>query len=67
MLSMGHKRAEAMLREILALPVDRAVLLFDPDLAGSDTLATAKALASAAETVPLLAVKLETMVKPSKS
>ena len=47
-LSMGSRRAEPMLREILALPVDRVVLLTDPDLAGSDTLATAGALAAAA-------------------
>lgn len=43
-LSMGPPTAEASLREALAMGVDRAVLLGDPLLAGSDTLATATAL-----------------------
>ena len=43
-LSMGPPTAEASLREALAAGADRAVLLCDPALAGSDTLATATAL-----------------------
>lgn len=44
MLCMGPPTAEATLRETLAAGADRAVLLCDPALAGSDTLATATAL-----------------------
>lgn len=47
-LSMGPPTAEASLREALAMGVDRSVLLCDPALAGSDTLATATALGAAA-------------------
>lgn len=43
-LSMGPPSAETALREALAMGVDRAVLLCDPALAGSDTLATSTAL-----------------------
>jgi electron transfer flavoprotein beta subunit len=43
-LSMGPSTAETTLREALAAGADRAVLLCDPALAGSDTLATATAL-----------------------
>ena len=43
-LSMGPPTADATLREALAAGADRAVLLSDPALAGSDTLATATAL-----------------------
>lgn len=43
-LSMGPPSAEASLREAMAAGADRAVLLCDPALAGSDTLATATAL-----------------------
>lgn len=43
-LSMGPPTADATLREALAAGADRAVLLSDPVLAGSDTLATATAL-----------------------
>lgn len=43
-LSMGPPTADATLREALAAGADRAVLLCDPALAGSDTLATATAL-----------------------
>ena len=43
-LSMGPPSAEAALREALATGADRAVLLCDPALAGSDTLATSTAL-----------------------
>ncbi len=42
--SMGPPTAEAILREALAAGADRAVLLSDPALAASDTLATATAL-----------------------
>lgn len=43
-LSMGPLSAEAGLREAMAAGADRAVLLCDPALAGSDTLATSTAL-----------------------
>ena len=43
-LSMGPPTAGATLREALASGADRAVLLCDPALAGSDTLATSTAL-----------------------
>ncbi len=43
-LSMGPPTADATLREALAAGADRAVLLCDAALAGSDTLATATAL-----------------------
>jgi electron transfer flavoprotein beta subunit len=43
-LSMGPPTADATLREALAAGADRAVLLSDPALAASDTLATATAL-----------------------
>lgn len=43
-LSMGPPTAAAALREALAAGADRAVLLCDPALAGSDTLATSTAL-----------------------
>lgn len=43
-LSMGPPTAGATLREALAAGADRAVLLCDPALAGSDTLATSTAL-----------------------
>jgi electron transfer flavoprotein alpha subunit len=46
-LSMGPPQAEATLREALALGARRAVLLCDRALAGSDTWATANALAAA--------------------
>ncbi|BBO67572.1 electron transfer flavoprotein subunit beta [Desulfosarcina alkanivorans] len=48
-LSMGPPTAEASLREALAAGADRAVLLCDPALAGSDTLATATALSAGAQ------------------
>lgn len=47
-LSMGPPTAEAVLREALAVGADRAVLLCDPALAGSDTLATSTALCAGA-------------------
>ena len=46
-LSMGPPTSETALREALAMGADRAVLLCDTALAGSDTLATARALAAA--------------------
>jgi electron transfer flavoprotein beta subunit len=45
-LSMGPPSAEASLREAMAAGADRAVLLCDPALGGSDTLATATALSA---------------------
>lgn len=47
-LSMGPPVAGAALAEARALGADRAVLLSDPALAGSDTLVTARVLAAAA-------------------
>ena len=47
-LSMGPARAEGTLRELIARGVDHAALLCDPACAGSDTLATARALSAAA-------------------
>jgi electron transfer flavoprotein alpha subunit len=46
-LSMGPPQAEAALREAVSLGAGRAVLLCDRVLAGSDTWATANALATA--------------------
>jgi electron transfer flavoprotein beta subunit len=46
--SMGPPTAEAALREAMALGADRAALLCDPVLAGSDTLATSTALCAGA-------------------
>jgi electron transfer flavoprotein beta subunit len=43
-LSMGPPASKFVLHEALAMGVDRAVLLSDPALAGSDTLATSSAL-----------------------
>ena len=45
--SMGIPAAAAMLRQVLALGVDDALLLTDRAFAGSDTLATARVLACA--------------------
>jgi len=47
-VSMGPPNAGEALLESLALGVDRAVLVSDPALAGSDTLVTARVLARAA-------------------
>ena len=44
-ISMGPPPAREGLMQCLALGADRAILLTDPALAGSDTLATARALA----------------------
>lgn len=46
--SLGPSQAEEILREALAWGADEAVLLSGPEFAGSDTLATARALASLA-------------------
>ena len=46
-LSMGPKKLETMLKELLARGADEAVLISDKNLAGSDTYATVKALAAA--------------------
>jgi len=45
-VSMGPPSAESALREVLAMGVDRAVLISDGALAGSDTWCTAYALAA---------------------
>ena len=44
-LSMGPERTMDALRKALAMGADRAVLISDAELAGSDLLGTAKALA----------------------
>lgn len=46
-LSMGPLQAEESLMEALAMGAERAVLISDPALAGSDTLATSRVLAAA--------------------
>ena len=48
-ISMGPPNAKEGLTQCLALGADRAVLITDRALAGSDTLATARALALALE------------------
>ena len=48
-LSLGPPNARDALRELRALGADRVVLLSDPAFVGSDTLATARALAAAAQ------------------
>ena len=52
-LSMGPARAEGTLRELISRGVDHAALLCDPACAGSDTLATARALSAAAKALGL--------------
>jgi electron transfer flavoprotein alpha subunit len=51
-LSMGPPSAAPLLKETLALGADRAVLLSDRALAGSDTLVTATVLSRALERIP---------------
>ncbi len=51
-LSMGPIAVMGVMREALALGADRAILLNDPHLVGSDTLATAMALAAAIRCLP---------------
>ena len=46
-LSMGPATAQEAMRRALAMGVDRAILITDPALAGSDALATARVLAAA--------------------
>ena len=46
-LSMGPEVASLALYEAMAMGVDRSVLISDPALAGSDTLATSRALGAA--------------------
>jgi len=46
-LSMGPTTAQEALRRALAMGVDRAILVTDPALAGSDALSTARVLAAA--------------------
>ncbi len=46
-ISMGPQSAQEALRRALAMGVDRAILVSDPALAGSDSLGTARALAAA--------------------
>jgi electron transfer flavoprotein alpha subunit len=48
-VSMGPSQAADAMRRLLRLGVDKAILLCDPAFAGSDTLATARALALAAQ------------------
>jgi len=50
-LTLGGPEAEDVLREALAMGADRAVLLSDPLLAGSDAHAVSYALAQAVKTV----------------
>lgn len=50
-LTMGPPAAETTLREALAVGADRAVLLCDPALAGSDTLATSTALCAGVQSL----------------
>ncbi len=50
-LSLGPSTAETTLREALAAGADRAVLLSDPALAGSDTLATSTALCAGVQSL----------------
>ena len=50
-LTMGPGKLEEPLKELLARGADRAVLLTDPQMAGADTLATARALAAAVKTL----------------
>ncbi|MEM1658284.1 MAG: electron transfer flavoprotein subunit beta/FixA family protein [Candidatus Jordarchaeales archaeon] len=47
-VSMGPPQAEEALREAMAMGVNRAVLISDPALAGSDAFVTSKVLAKAA-------------------
>lgn len=46
-ISMGPERAKEAMRKALAMGAERGVLISDPALAGSDALATARALAAA--------------------
>src|SRR5881394_1909664 len=46
-LSMGPTSAQEAMRRALAMGVDRAILITDPALAGSDAISTARVLAAA--------------------
>lgn len=46
-ISMGPMQAETMLRKILGIGIDNAILLCDKKFAGSDTYATAKTVSAA--------------------
>jgi electron transfer flavoprotein alpha subunit len=50
-LTLGPPSAENVLREAIAFGADDGVLVTDPAFAGSDTLATARALAAAIERI----------------
>ncbi len=50
-ISMGPESATSALLESMAMGVDRGILLSDPGLADSDTLATSRALVAAIEKV----------------
>lgn len=50
-LSLGPPSAEDSLREAVACGADEGILITDPAFAGSDTLATARALAAALRTM----------------
>lgn len=50
-ITMGLPQADAILREALAMGVDRAILLTDRKLGGADTLATSNAIAGALRTL----------------
>ncbi|MDO4217680.1 MAG: electron transfer flavoprotein subunit beta/FixA family protein [Bacteroidales bacterium] len=50
-ITMGLPQADAILREALAMGVDRAILLTDRRLGGADTLATSSAIAGALRTM----------------
>lgn len=51
-ISMGPESSASSLYEAMAMGVDRAVLVSDPALAGSDTLATSTVLATAIKRLP---------------
>lgn len=51
-LSMGPETVDPILREALSAGADRAVHICDPIFAGSDTIATAKALCAALRLLP---------------
>src|ERR1700694_5638349 len=48
-VSMGPTSTQEALRRSLAMGVDRAILISDPALAGSDVVATARVLAAVAK------------------
>lgn len=50
-LSLGGEEVKEALKQALAMGADEAILISDPAFAGADSLATAKVLAKAVETV----------------